>query len=76
MSDKVNRRPLTGMLEPEAAELAKVFSSMNLSDITLASLAISMRRIADHLDKPGHYGETGLEAIAGEIRRMNPNGRG
>jgi hypothetical protein len=38
-------------------------------DAALASIAISLKRIADALQEPNAYGETGTEAIANSITR-------
>lgn len=41
------------------------------ADAAYASIAISLKRIADALEKTNEYGEMGFEAVAGSIRRMN-----
>lgn len=50
-----------GRMEPEIAMVDR--------DAALASIAISLKRIADALNEPNSFGETGTRAIAGAIVR-------
>lgn len=53
--------PITRM-EPDVAMLDRELA-------TLASIAISLKRIADALNEPNDYGEVGSAALAGAILR-------
>lgn len=50
-----------GRMEPDIAMVDR--------DAALASIAISLRRIADALNSPNAYGEVGSAAVAGAIVR-------
>lgn len=54
--------------EPEAS-VAFVTVAMPLELAVQASVAISLKRIADALNSPNEYGEVGSAAVAGAIVR-------
>lgn len=62
--------PFGGQFEPPAEAMAQASPATPLSEIALASIAISLKRIADDMTTPCNaWGETAVEAIGGNIGR-------
>lgn len=70
MPDYPPPHPFDGQFEPAAEAVAKDSPHIPLDEIAAASLAISMKRIADAITSPtNEYGETAVEALGGNLRR-------
>ena len=67
---------LWNALEPKVAELAVTRPAEHIDPkmVFYASIAISLKRIADCISTTNEYGETGSQALAGAIYRGLKNG--
>lgn len=68
MPDYQEPHPFDGQFEQPAEVFAKSNPAVPLSDIALASLAISLKRMADAMSETNEYGEGPAKAIARALR--------